>query len=242
MTTTLYIDVDTGKVSRTVGGPPLTGLKMFLADVITVSLGFTRDGAAITSTVLASAATLKLGLRARPYAGDILALATSYSLAGETATLTLDLNTAELSTYFSDEVEASTDSAVFVLEAEVTSADGSTRQTYAQLRCVVAREVNPDSDYASLYVLRSVMFDASSRAISPCFVAFRSDVLGLTGTGGLASLVTTTITVPFLATIYLSGELQDWMLETSTAATATGVQRPTDYNASTNTKVWTRKR
>ena len=240
MTTTLYIDVDTGKVSRTVGGAPLTGIKMFLADTITLHLGFVQDGVAITSTILANAATIKVGLRARPYAGDILALANTYTLAGEIATLTLDLNTLELTDYFDNEVEASTDAAIFLLEAEVTAADESTRQTYAQLRCTVAREVNDDADSTSIYVLRSEMFDGSGSAISPHFIGFRPDVLGLTGTGGLAAIVTTTIEVPFIATISISGAVQEWMLQTSTAATATGVQRPTDYNASTNTKVWIR--
>ena len=249
MSNTIHIDVDSGKVSRTIGGAPLPSLKVFLRDILALRIGFVQDGVAITSTILAGPATIKVGLRSSPGAATLLALATSYTLSGELALVTISLNTAELVAYFTDDVDAETDSANFVFEVEVTASDESTRQTFCQLKTVVHREVNETGDTApsveteSLYTLRSALFDASSRGVSPAFVNFRPDVLGLSGGSGyLDGIVTTNLTVPTLIVIYVAGELQDWLLETSTAATAEGIQRPLDYNGSTNTRVWTRKR
>ena len=49
MSNTLYIDVDSGKVSRTVGGAPIPALKVFLRDILALRIGFVQDGTAITS-------------------------------------------------------------------------------------------------------------------------------------------------------------------------------------------------
>lgn len=248
MTTTLYIDVDTGKVSRTVGGPSLTGLKLFLRDVLSLRLGFVQDGVAITSTVLADVPTLKVGLRSRPGIGSLLALATSYTVSGQLALVTFSLNTAELVAVFAA-LETTTETAAFTFEVEVTSADEATRQTFCQLPAIVGREVNtttdtaPTLETAGLYVLRSALFDANGYGVTNRFTNFRPDLLGVSGGAGyLDGLTTSILPVPFLVTLYIAGELQDWLLETSTAATGESVQRPSDYNAATNTKVWTRKR
>lgn len=65
--------------------------------------------------------------------------------------------------------------------------------------------------------------------------------VGDNATGSLEAQPTAALPVPSLRTLYLGGELQNWVLETSTAATGPGVQRPNDFNVSTNPKVWTRK-
>ena len=60
-------------------------------------------------------------------------------------------------------------------------------------------------------------------------------------------LPTAGLSVPALRTIYLPAaagdELQDWLLVAGTDATVAGqVQRPADYDAATNPRVWFRKR
>lgn len=73
--------------------------------------------------------------------------------------------------------------------------------------------------------------------------SYNSTVTSLTGSGtSLNAIATTSLTVGTPISILLSGELQDWVLTSSTSATTTGIQRPTDYNASTNAKVWIRRR
>lgn len=60
--------------------------------------------------------------------------------------------------------------------------------------------------------------------------------------GALNFISTTSLSVGTLITIFVSSELQDWVLTSSTAPSTTGIQRPLDYNSSTNAKVWIRRR
>lgn len=63
---------------------------------------------------------------------------------------------------------------------------------------------------------------------------------GITSLSDLAAVITTTLaTGTIRAWIQASdGTEQVWRLIASTEATADGVQRPNDYNADTNAKVW----
>jgi hypothetical protein len=45
-----------------------------------------------------------------------------------------------------------------------------------------------------------------------------------------------------IITVIISTEMQDWQLVAGSNTTSTGIQRPNDYNASTNIKVWFRRR
>ena len=54
MNLTLHVDVDTGKVSRTIGGAPLTSLPLYLGDIHPLSIGFVQSGVANTNTVLST--------------------------------------------------------------------------------------------------------------------------------------------------------------------------------------------
>ena len=60
----------------------------------------------------------------------------------------------------------------------------------------------------------------------------------------LEAVPTAALALPALRTVLLAatGELQDWVLAAGTDPTDPLHQRPTDYNASTNPRVWTRKR
>ena len=70
-------------------------------------------------------------------------------------------------------------------------------------------------------------------------------ITGLTG-GGSTKLdgIVTAGKSSLLTTIYVSGELQDWLLLSGTDAenSAAGIVRPDDYHASTNAQVWKRLR
>jgi hypothetical protein len=69
------------------------------------------------------------------------------------------------------------------------------------------------------------------------------NAVGTGAAGSLEAVATLNLPVPTLRTFYNVAEdaLENWLLVTSTANTATGVQQPLDYNASSNTKVWFRK-
>jgi hypothetical protein len=58
----------------------------------------------------------------------------------------------------------------------------------------------------------------------------------------LAAKATVALPANTLLTVIISAEMQDWQLIAGSNATSTGIQRPNDYNASTNIKVWFRRR
>lgn len=73
--------------------------------------------------------------------------------------------------------------------------------------------------------------------------AYQANGAGITSLATLSAISTTALTVPVIRLwIQTSdGTSQMWVLKTGTDATDTGsVQRPDDYNASTNAKVWYR--
>jgi hypothetical protein len=58
----------------------------------------------------------------------------------------------------------------------------------------------------------------------------------------LAAKPTVALPINTLLTVSISNEVQDWQLVSLGSPTGTGIQRPDDYNASTNIKVWVRRR
>jgi hypothetical protein len=245
----LYVDIDTGEVRRSLTGPVITGLVMYLRDILSLGIVYVQDGAAVTTTVLAGSAVQKIGLRAKPSDADLLALASTYSLAGDIATATFSLNTSELVDWFTDNLSTDVRESAFFLELEVSAADESTRQTYWQGTVMIRRDVNqpgditpPDVDTA-LYVLKGALFDGNGRAISPFYVAHRGEVTGRTGGGSanLDGITTTTLTIPFAALIVIAGSGEIWQLVSGTdAEDGTFIVRPDDYHGTTNPRVWKR--
>lgn len=71
-------------------------------------------------------------------------------------------------------------------------------------------------------------------------VPFLSTITSIQGAdaSALEAIPTTGIAVPAMVRIMIGGVLQVWLLQSGTDATAPGVQRPSDYAASTNEKVW----
>ncbi len=177
----IYIDIITGEIRRELTGPRVSGLLFYLRDIPEIEIVFTDGGVAVTSTVLADNATMRAGLKSTP-GNDLLASATTYVLAGQIATITFSLNTEELIAYFASHVGQGQREAPFVFEIQVTADDETTRNTYAQVACTVRRTVNdpdeaePTQADASLFVLKSALFDGAGKPVAPGFLCFRPDI------------------------------------------------------------------
>lgn len=101
-----------------------------------------------------------------------------------------------------------------------------------------------------LQALFEYVFDTDTSAWVPTFFATPPGTAyiasgidpSITTTGDLAAILTAGVAAPIIK-IWVDandGTSQVWILRDSTAATEAGVQRPNDYNASTNAKVWFR--
>jgi hypothetical protein len=64
----------------------------------------------------------------------------------------------------------------------------------------------------------------------------------ITSLANLAAKPTVGLPLGTLITFFVVNELQDWILTNSSTVTSAGVQRPNDYNASSNVKAWFRRR
>lgn len=92
-------------------------------------------------------------------------------------------------------------------------------------------------------------FDVASSVAPPTLdafgaqdVPFLAGITQLSGVDGdvtaLSAIPTESLSVPYAVDVLIGGTLQTWILQTSTAATAAGYQRPNDYDGTSNTKVW----
>lgn len=240
----LYIDINTGEIRRESSGPKVSSLLFYLRDITEIDIVFTDGGVEVSSTVLADNATMRLGLKSQP-GNDLLATASSYVLAGQIATVTFSLNTDELIAYFSDKVGAGQREAPFVFEVQTTADDESTRNTYAQISATVRRNVNdpddgePSEADASLYVLKSALFDGSGRGVADEFLCIRTDI---TSAATHRALTTVGRTVPWVILTLEGGSLVPWTLNTKSGEVDDGnfYRQPTDHNASTNNVIWIR--
>ncbi len=80
-------------------------------------------------------------------------------------------------------------------------------------------------------------------AAGPQDVLFLSGITALAGVGAnaLSAILTGSVSVPYVVEFMAvdgSGAVQAWTLTASTDATGPGKQRPNDFDASTNAKVW----
>lgn len=144
----LYIDVATGEARIALNGSVNQRLRLFLRDLVPLDIAFIKDGAIVTAAVLADnpgPTGLKVGIRARPGQGDILALATIYSVVGDVARIILNLNTVALLNYFAGLPEDEPAHELF-LEVEVANSGLTEIVTYYQAPCIIGREVNVSDD------------------------------------------------------------------------------------------------
>ncbi len=71
-------------------------------------------------------------------------------------------------------------------------------------------------------------------------VPFLAAITGLEGVTAayLSDIPTISIATPFMVMVAIGGNVQLWQLTASGAATAPGIQRPNDFDMTTNMKVW----
>jgi hypothetical protein len=119
------------------------------------------------------------------------------------------------------------------------------QENYSQLRLALYRDFQEtqsmqekDEEYNSTLIMPSDPF----YGFGPQDIPFLTVVTALEGATNISlqNLPTVSITTPYVLQVKISGELQTWVLMSSTAATdvPNGVMRPNDYNASTNQKVF----
>jgi hypothetical protein len=141
----LYVDIDTGELRRSLNGPVFSGLTLYLRDILSLGIAYVQEGALVTNTVLAGSAVQKVGLRAKP-TGNLLALASTYTLANSIASTVFSLATQELVDHFANNCGPDQIVADCLMEVDVTAADGTTRRTYFQGGVNVRRAVNVGDD------------------------------------------------------------------------------------------------
>jgi hypothetical protein len=90
------------------------------------------------------------------------------------------------------------------------------------------------------------VFQSNGPTSAPSFVTPSGGAgsydMTITSLAGLAAKPTVALPFNTLLTVIINAEMQDWQLISGNNATSTGIQRPNDYNASTNMKVWFRRR
>jgi len=239
----LYIDIDTGEVSRQLGGQPLGSLVLYLRDIVPLEIVYLQAGVPVTSTVLADSAVQKIGVKAQA-SGDLLALASTYALAAEVASSSLSLNTEELVDYFTSFVPAGAREYAFLLEIEVVAADESTCVTYCQLTIQIRRDVNQPEDTtpsevdADLYVLKGALFDAAGKPITPHFPGVRFDITTATAH---RAIVTAGRTRPWCIITLENGRPCVWAYRDRVLGEnddTDTLRLPSDYHAVTNNGIW----
>lgn len=209
----LYIDIDTKKVRSDLNGPDLVSLIFFLRDILNpLEIVYIQGGAIITSTILASSAVQRVGLKATPD-GDLLAGASTYVLSGGVSQVIFSLNTTELIAYFLANVSAGARESQFIFEVETTSSDASARETRAQLTVTVRRDVNratdatPSAAHDLVYVLRGELFDDDGFPITPHFPCVRPDITTYTAVRAIA---TEDLTRPTMYLFLIGGAWECW--------------------------------
>ena len=173
--------------------------------------------------------------------GTPLAEVTEWTTPGTAAgyyTGTLILHTSGLTTAFED-----ADTKEITADLEVhqwASGEASSPSISDSILTAKIRRPAVEPEPASVEVLEGGEEWLEQRA-----ARYYSGITGLTG-GGATKLdgITTVGKSSLISSIYVTSELQDWLLVAGTDAedSANGIIRPDDYNASTNAKVWKRVR
>jgi len=115
---------------------------------------------------------------------------------------------------------------------------------YRRLRTALFRDFQekldaekPDQEYVDVTPLPPTLADFGAQDIP--FLRLVTKLEGVDGdVTALSAIPTASLSVPYAVRVYIGGNIQTWLLQTGTDATAPGIQRPNDYSDPTNTKVW----
>lgn len=218
----LYVDLDLLQLVAIPGyTSPRDTLVVRRGDQPTVQVYFVQDGAVVDPGSI----TLTLVVKSNAVFDEdpALVLVNTFVKSG-TGTNTLftgvaDFDTADIATLVGD-----AESAAAMLEVGWTL--GGYSDSAERLDITIQNAANRDGDSVGPGVAGSTGVDAT-----------------ITSEAGLAAVTTTNLTVPVIK-VWVNAAtvtLQVWLLKAGTDATEAGsVLRPTDYNASTNAKVWYR--
>jgi len=100
----LAVNLDTLRVSETLASPPLAAVELTRGDALPMEVTFFRG---TTPELLPSGTTLRLGVKAKDdFDGDFVASLTSWSLAEQTYSGTLNLNTTQAGTTVGESANA----------------------------------------------------------------------------------------------------------------------------------------
>jgi len=151
----LYLDIDTGQVSYTLGGPVVSTFVIYLRDKLPVELVYVQAGEIVTDEIVDGGTNIlqRIGLKSVP-SGTLLAGASSYTVetagSGESAfdysAALLSLNTTALIDYFAANVAPGARDATMLFEVETSAIDFTSRVTRLQISITVRRDVLQPTD------------------------------------------------------------------------------------------------
>lgn len=188
------VDIASGVITRFYNNTAVASSLVavfYSRDKLPIEVLFTNGNSDITSDVLPTGAELRIGLRRYTGTGAILAQSTDYTIVSGAAQTILDLDTAEMVTYMDALADSQNEKPAY-LEFEVTSADGTTRCTIAQMAATIRCEVNmqgdvpPESAAASAdAAAASATAAAASAAAAASSAAAAAAALDEMGEGGI---------------------------------------------------------
>lgn len=235
---TYYIDVATGELRASLGGPIAPPLFATQGDIISLPFGFCEYDQNKGNTVTSNGtATIYTSVKAAP-GGTLLANGTTYTFSGGIATCALSLNTTQLDDYFDDNVPGQ--DARFWLEVRVMLS--GQQRAYFLAPITIRRKILGTADAPT--TAGTDLFPLAAQTAQ-----FRSDVLHM---GDLKALATATSTggLPTGKLIWyydatanaigsgdLTGALVAFQLVSGTSTESSPwVLRPNDYHGTTNPK------
>lgn len=145
-----YLDIDTGQISLTLGGPVVSTFVLYLRDKTPIELVYVQAGEIVTDTALnEDTVRQRIGLKSIA-SSELLAGVSTYSIETEEAVeysaALLSLNSTRLIDYFAENVGAGQRDATLLFEVETTAIDFTSRVTRLQLNVTVRRDVLQPND------------------------------------------------------------------------------------------------
>lgn len=137
----LFIDINTGAISRSLGGEPIPALRFYANDILPLKITLVDSGVAVTSEYLTPGRILEISLHGFPLGTAPLFSNSASALVAEEIAISLDLTGTAITDHFDDRVAANSVETDLFFEVQITE-PGAYRQTFHQSRATVARDLN----------------------------------------------------------------------------------------------------